>query len=145
MNNTEQTNRINLSYCPSRRLRYFTYYLLLVLVNWHLYWIGLLIAYWYSHRRFPLHFWFYFKYRLWPPLFDKLVQLHKLSLEPEWVDFVTTLADLKEAEKYYNLEMFLTLFDTNRTISSVMCIPCVAYPEPLAEKLYQETKKKLLG
>ena len=25
MNNTEQTNRINQSYCPSRSLRYFTY------------------------------------------------------------------------------------------------------------------------
>ncbi|EFX71319.1 hypothetical protein DAPPUDRAFT_255909 [Daphnia pulex] len=65
-----------------------------------------------------------------------------MSLKPKRVDFTTTWADLKETVKGV-----VTLGNVPHTIwynrfSDVYSL-CVAYPEPLAEKLYQETKKFL--
>lgn len=65
-----------------------------------------------------------------------------MSLKPKRVDFVATWADLKETVKGV-----VTLGNIPRTVwnnrfSDVYSL-CVAYPEPLAEKLYQETKKFL--
>lgn len=65
-----------------------------------------------------------------------------MSLKPKRVDFVTTWADLKETVKGV-----VTLGNVPHTVwhnrfSDVYSL-CVAYPEPLAEKLYQETKKFL--
>ena len=51
-----------------------------------------------------------------------------MSLKPERVDFVTMWADLKYFVSY--------------RFSDVYSL-CVAYSEPVAEKLYQETKKFL--
>ena len=65
-----------------------------------------------------------------------------MSLKPKRVDFVATWADLKETVKGV-----VTLGKIPRTVwnnkfSDVYSL-CVAYPEPLAERLYQETKKFL--
>ena len=65
-----------------------------------------------------------------------------MSLKPKRVDFCSTWKDLKET-----VEGVVTLGNIPRTVwnnrfSDVYSL-CVAYPEPLAEKLYAETKKFL--
>ena len=65
-----------------------------------------------------------------------------MSLKTKRVDFVTTWADLKET-----VIGFVTLGNVPHSVwynrfSDVYSL-CVAYPEPLAEKLYQETKRFL--
>lgn len=65
-----------------------------------------------------------------------------MSLKPRQVDFGATWADLKETVKGV-----ITLGNIPRTVwndrfSDVYSL-CVAFPEPLADKLYQETKKFL--
>nr|CAG4646060.1 EOG090X01NX [Macrothrix elegans] len=65
-----------------------------------------------------------------------------MSLKPKRVDFAATWAELKETVKGV-----VTLGNIPQAVwynrfSDVYSL-CVAYPEPLAEKLYQETKKFL--
>ena len=66
----------------------------------------------------------------------------KMSLKPKRVDFTATWADLKET-----LKAVVMLGPTPRAVwndrfTDIYTL-CVAYPDPLAEKLYQETKQFL--
>ena len=65
-----------------------------------------------------------------------------MSLKPKRVDFVTTWADLKETVRGVVTLGHIPRAVWNDRFTDVYSL-CVAYPEPLAEKLYQETKKFL--
>ena len=66
----------------------------------------------------------------------------RMSLKPKRVDFNTTWADLQETVKGVITLGNVARGTWNDRFSDVYSL-CVAYPEPLADKLYAETKKFL--
>ena len=65
-----------------------------------------------------------------------------MSLKPKRVDFTTTWADLQETVKGVITLGNVARGTWNDRFSDVYSL-CVAYPEPLADRLYAETKKFL--
>jgi len=65
-----------------------------------------------------------------------------MSLKPKRVDFATTWNDLQETVKGVITLGNVPRGTWNDRFSDVYSL-CVAYPEPLADKLYGETKKFL--
>ena len=65
-----------------------------------------------------------------------------MSLKPKRVDFTSTWADLQETVKGVITLGNVARGTWNDRFSDVYSL-CVAYPEPLADRLYAETKKFL--
>ena len=65
-----------------------------------------------------------------------------MSLKPKRVDFTSTWAELQETVKGVITLGNVPRQTWNDRFSDVYSL-CVAYPEPLADKLYSETKKFL--
>ena len=65
-----------------------------------------------------------------------------MSLKPKRVDFPSTWAELQETVKGVITLGNVPRGTWNDRFSDVYSL-CVAYPEPLADKLYAETKKFL--
>ena len=65
-----------------------------------------------------------------------------MSLKPKRVDFTSTWAELQETVKGVITLGNVPRQTWNDKFSDVYSL-CVAYPEPLADKLYSETKKFL--
>ena len=65
-----------------------------------------------------------------------------MSLKPKRVDFTSTWAELQETVKGVITLGNVPRQTWNDRFSDVYSL-CVAYPEPLADKLYLETKKFL--
>ena len=65
-----------------------------------------------------------------------------MSLKPKRVDFTSTWAELQETVKGVITLGNVPRGTWNDRFSDVYSL-CVAYPEPLADKLYAETKKFL--
>ena len=65
-----------------------------------------------------------------------------MSLKPKRVDFTSTWGELQETVKGVITLGNVPRQTWNDRFSDVYSL-CVAYPEPLADKLYSETKKFL--
>lgn len=65
-----------------------------------------------------------------------------MSLKPKRVDFNSTWSDLQETVKGVITLSNVPRQTWNDRFTDVYSL-CVAYPEPLADKLYSETKKFL--
>ena len=72
----------------------------------------------------------------------KKLKLNETEIEPKRVDFTSTWSDLQETVKGVITLGNVPRQTWNDRFSDVYSL-CVAYPEPLADKLYSETKKFL--